>query len=228
MYFVNQGTKFHILGLIAECQQSWQDASTAFEEAIHIEPENVSHWYALGRVAFTRGEADQSLYAFNMALDMNPLDPIALTFSYDALHALGHDTEALRRVACAVELDSANVPALRRLIEARIRMGWHHGKEGQKTWRLLGQAQRRAAGDPEVHECLAQYYMARGEWDKVPQLWQNFTIQYPCSPTGWQYAAKWHQATGDDLNARVAIQQAYHLQPDHPDIRKAMQVPAYG
>ena len=88
----NLTTQSHILGLIEVCRHDFQKAVEAFELATTFEPDNPSHWLALGQVQMEIGNTVKALAALEAILSRYPDDIIALINSYDALIGLGKKT----------------------------------------------------------------------------------------------------------------------------------------
>ena len=86
----HMATQSHIIGLIEVCRHNFTKALKAFSSATTFEPDNPSHWLALGQVQRSIGNNIDALKAFEAILSRYPDDIIALINIYDALIALGN------------------------------------------------------------------------------------------------------------------------------------------
>lgn len=86
----HMATQSHIIGLIEICRHNFPKAVKAFSSATTFEPDNPSHWLALGQVQRTIGNNLDALKAFEAILSRYPNDIIALINIYDVLIALGN------------------------------------------------------------------------------------------------------------------------------------------
>ena len=72
-------TRQHIGGLIAVCKGNSQGAiAAAFESVASLEPDNASHWLALGRVQMGREDALAALRVFDTVLSLKPAVALSL------------------------------------------------------------------------------------------------------------------------------------------------------
>ncbi|WP_318729542.1 tetratricopeptide repeat protein [Roseofilum sp. Guam] len=107
-------TQGHIRGLIAVCNQDLEGAVRFLESAAALEPENPSHWLALGRVQMERNLAEMALQAYDRILARYPDDIVAAIERYDTLIALGNVGEARSQLNQLIELAPYDVRVLQR------------------------------------------------------------------------------------------------------------------
>ena len=84
----NLATQSHITGLIEVCRHNLSLAINAFHSATTLEPDNPSHWLALGQVQQSIGNPLDAIKSFEKILTYHQDDLIALINIYDALIAL--------------------------------------------------------------------------------------------------------------------------------------------
>ncbi len=209
-------TQHHVQGLIAACEGASAEAVQAFQRATTCDPDHASHWHALGTMHLYTACPDEALDAFDQALQRNPNDLVALTHSYDALHAMGRHTEACRRVARVLQIDTNNALALKRMADTQSRTQQAQSATGKPTRALLKHALYVAPNAPDVHAALARYHIVRGESARGVAILQQFTQQHPRSPAGWYYAAQGYFHFGNIQAATHAVRQAYRLIHDRP------------
>lgn len=107
-------TQAHIRGLIAVCNWDLEAAVGFFESAASLEPENPSHWLALGRVQMARNDAAAALEAYEGILARYPNDIVAAGDRFDALMALGNVEEAQEQLNRLMEVAPNDVRVQRR------------------------------------------------------------------------------------------------------------------
>ncbi|MDH3602954.1 MAG: sigma-70 family RNA polymerase sigma factor [Candidatus Tectomicrobia bacterium] len=151
-------TQHHLQGLRFACQHQLHEAATAFAAARELEPDNIAHSHALGFTQLQANQPQHALQAYDTVLAYHPDDPVALTYSYDALYALGQWPEAQQRVARALEIDPKNVLAIKRQVEYRLNRGLLNGEDGRDTDILVRRALYLAPQAPEVQALSARIH----------------------------------------------------------------------
>lgn len=217
----NVATRQHITGLIESCRQHYQAAVKAFESAASLEPDNVAHWLALGQ-AYLEIESPVSVQAFDTILKLNPDDIVALSYSYEALMAVGHFQEAGRRVSRALELAPDDVRLRKQMAAHRIYIGLVSGEEGKQTRQMIRGVLQLAPHAADACELLAYYHLFRGEWEKGVALLQEFAEKHPNSPSGWYHYARCLFHTGNSQLAAEAILKAYTLYQNDCEIYRTL------
>lgn len=165
--------KAHIVGLIEICLHNFPKAVKAFSLATTFEPDNPSHWLALGKVQKSIGNNIDALKAFEAILCRYPDDLIALINIYDTLMALGKRNnqwyeKAQERLNQAIILAPDNYQVLKRQIENRFRMKLVSGKEGKQTKQLLNTLLKQAPNSAVAYQLKAYYYQVREELESCP------------------------------------------------------------
>ncbi|NES03053.1 MAG: tetratricopeptide repeat protein [Okeania sp. SIO2F4] len=183
----NFATGHHIQGLIEVCRSHPDKAVKMFEKAASSEPENPSHWLALGRVQMELNNAEAALRAFEQILSIQPDDIVALIHSYDALLAVGHFQEAELRLSRAEELVPDDYSVLKRRLAYRCRMKLVLGEEGKQTKKMVNAVLKLAPHSADAHQLKAEYYRLRGESAKSVAILKKFTEEYPNNPNGRCY-----------------------------------------
>lgn len=218
----NIATEHHINGLIETSRRHTQQAVQSFEQATALEPENIFHWLALGLTYLETEAPVEALHAFEVVLKLNPNNLVALSYSYDALMAVGNVEEAQQRLKRTLELFPHDLRSLKRLADYRSSMGLVWGEEGKPTQQMIQTALRLAPEAAPVHDSLAHYHIFRGEWEKGVAVLQQFVEQHPLNPNGWYYYAQCLFHTGDASAAAEAILKAHTLYPKDCEIYRAL------
>jgi RNA polymerase sigma factor (sigma-70 family) len=213
--------QYHVQGLLALCRQQFHSAAAAFTAAAHDAPQQVVHWQSLGLTHLRAAQPVEALQAFTQALQYNPDDICALTYSPAALYAVGRVTEARQCATRALELESHNVLALTFLIRLLSHTEPEHEETSKQIRMMLRRAFHIAPTSPDVYEALAHYHMARGAWSQALAVLRRFTSNHPTSPRGWYYAARWAYRCGATETATAAIRRAYALDPCDAHILQA-------
>ena len=189
----HRATQSHIIGLIEVCRHNFPKAVEAFSSATTFEPDNPSHWLALGQVQRSIGNNIDALKAFEAILSRYPDDIIALINIYDALIALGNAQsnhflnqekrqkeagknidsidnvwyeQAEKMLNQAMVLAPDNYQVLKRQIEYRCRIKLVSGTEGKKTKQLLNTLLKLAPNSAAANQLITYYYQVRGEIEK--------------------------------------------------------------
>ncbi|NEN89191.1 MAG: tetratricopeptide repeat protein [Okeania sp. SIO3H1] len=211
----NVATGYHIQGLIEVCRCHPDKAVKMFEKAASSEPENPSHWLALGRVQMELDNADTALRAFEQILLLQPDDIVALIHSYDALLVVGHFQEAELRLSRAEELVPHDYSVLKRRLAYRYRMKLVLGEEGKQTKKMVNTLLKLAPHSADAHQLKAEYYRLRGDLAKSVAILKQFTQEYPNNPNGWCYYTRCLSDQDENQGAVEAIHKANHLRTNH-------------
>jgi RNA polymerase sigma factor (sigma-70 family) len=124
-------------GLYAQCLGRDVEAEQAFLDAREAAPESPTPYTVLAELQMATGRPKEAAGSLEEALARSPTDVAALTLGSEALRLLGRSGEARRRDARALEVDSANPPALeRRLAASARRAGGRLAPEGG-LWRTV-------------------------------------------------------------------------------------------
>ncbi len=186
----NVATGYHIQGLIEVCRTHPDKAVKMFEKAASSEPENSSHWLALGRVQMELDNTHAALRAFEQILLLQPDDIVALIHSYDAFLAVGDFQQAELKLSRAEELVPDDYSVLKRRLAYRCRMKLVLGEEGKQTKKMVNAVLKLAPHSADAHQLKAEYYRLRGESAKSVAILKKFTEEYPNNPNGWCYYAR--------------------------------------
>jgi tetratricopeptide (TPR) repeat protein len=102
-------------------------------------------WTALAELEWAAGRPCETAAALEKALSCSPTDVAALTLSFEALRLLGRSSEARRRNALALKVDSANPPALERRFAANARRAGGRLAPEDPSWRAIERLARTRA-----------------------------------------------------------------------------------
>jgi len=207
-------TRHQLKGLIELRQGNYSTAVTEFEEAIQIQPNQVSHWHNLAMTHVLRDSPLVALGSFKESLKIDPGDEKALTYLPELLRKLARVSEAERYVDESLRLRSENVLSIKSLVDYRCQRRLVFGNHGRKTFALIKDALRIAGESPQVQESLALFHLCRGEWDKGVAVLRNFADEHRLSPAAWYHYAKALLQTGDHVTAAEAIRQGQCLDPE--------------
>jgi tetratricopeptide (TPR) repeat protein len=104
---------------------------------VHITGIASAPWTALAELEWAAGRPTETAAALEKALVLHPADVAALTLGFDALRLLGRSSEARRRDALALEVDSASPPALERRFAASARRAGGRLAPEDSSWRAV-------------------------------------------------------------------------------------------
>ena len=134
-----RGLRAQCLGRTAEAEQAFLDAQAAM-------PESPAPSIALAELQNATGRPYEAAGSLEEALARSPTDVAALTLGSEPLWLLGRSSEARRRDARALEMDSENPPALERRLAASLRSAGGQLAPEDGLWRAVErQARTRAA-----------------------------------------------------------------------------------
>ncbi len=218
----NVATQYHIKGLIELCHCRQNTAIKMFELAASLEPNNAAHWFILGQNNLEIDAHKAALRAFDVILEHNSDDIVALIHSYDALMAAGNFQEAQQRLSRIQESAPNYFRALKRLADHRTRMRLVWGEEGKQTKQLIQTALRQAPDSAEAHQSQAYYHLFQGKNKKGIAVLQTFVEQHPKNPNGWYHLARCLFHTGEFNAATTAILKAYALYQNDCEIYIAL------
>lgn len=206
---VRTKAEHHYLGgLRDQCRGRIREAVRAFEEACEARPDRSAPRIALAELRLSTGSPSEALFHLDEALKVDPEDAAALTLGYAALRLSGRSAEALRRSARALEIDSANVPALVHWLVGRCRaLGGqlpHGGLERRRLQRLRELARTQA----DARRGLAFWYACRGDLAGARRLLTGLVDDRPALRQGWMELARLLDAMGRSAEALQALSEA--------------------
>lgn len=102
-------------------------------------------WTALAELEWAAGRPSETAAALEKALALHPTDVMALTLGFEALRLQGRSSEARRRDALALEVDSLNPPALERRFAASARRAGGRLAPEDNSWREVERLARTRA-----------------------------------------------------------------------------------
>ncbi|CDM94106.1 tetratricopeptide repeat protein [Limnospira fusiformis SAG 85.79] len=213
----HEATQQHLGGLIAVCRHDLEAAIVAFESATALEPDNMTHWLALGRLQMQKEDISGALGTFDHILSVHPNDIVALIDSYDALMILGDVGEAEVRLLRMLELAPDDCHVLKRQIETRCRMGLVWEKEGKQTKKMIDTARQRMT-TVEGLALLAYYHIAREEFAEGVKILARLTEEHPINPKSWHSYGWGLFHAGQYQKAASAMETAYKLSGEDAQI----------
>ncbi|MGB5099058.1 MAG: tetratricopeptide repeat protein, partial [Methanothrix sp.] len=105
-FYMNLSEAWQYKGQLLEEQGRYEEAVQALENATRITPEGLRDWHELGTVlARDLGRYNQSLEAYDRALQLDPMDGDILTEKANVLRSLGRYDEALEHYEKVLQLD---------------------------------------------------------------------------------------------------------------------------
>lgn len=218
----DDATRYHIAGLIAQCQRCPHTTLRSFEKAALQEPGNSAHWLILGQVQSTLEMPWAAQRSFDVLLSLKPDDVTALLHSYDALLQLGQFNLAQQRLEKAQELAPNDFRVLMRLASRRCQQRLVSGKEGKTTLKLIRKVLQLAPQSAQAHHGLACYHIYKGESDQGKAVLQQFVEHHPHHPHGWYYYAQVLFHLGDVQAAADAIMRCYQTGRCDREIYRAL------
>ncbi len=206
-------TESHIIGLIEVCRHNFTKAVEAFKSATTLEPDNPSHWLALGQVQRSIGNQIDALRAFEAILSRYPEDIIALINIYDALLALGH-----ARTQLLSNLDFFNLEKKNKEEDNLDEMEniWYKQAE-----RRLNQAIMLAPNNYQVLKRQIEYrcrmkLVSGTEGKQTKQLFNTLLKLDPNSPAAYELKAYYYQVRGEIEKGVKVLQKFTDKYPCNP------------
>ncbi len=206
-----------MLAKIAEGQQDWARAYSAYGKTVELTPGNQEARVKLGTLLFAGGQTDEALAEAEAVLAANPQDPAALALrgsvrlrQDDADAALADAEVALQqnpahREALAlqtqVHIRQQDLPAAKQSLETAIAA---HPDDLRLLLALAGISQQ--LGDTEGTEAILRQVI-----DREPKVLEHRTR-----------LAQYLNARGDPAIAEQVLRQAVADLPDHKDAKLAL------
>ncbi|NEQ50679.1 MAG: tetratricopeptide repeat protein [Leptolyngbya sp. SIO3F4] len=205
----DDATRYHILGLISQCQGCPHTTLRSFEQAILQDLSNSSRWLILGQVQLTLEMPWAAQRSFDVLLYLKPDDVTALLYSYDALLQLGQFKLAKQRLDKALMLAPNDFRVLLQSASRRCQQRLVSGKDGRTTLKLIRTALQLAPQSAEAHHVLACYHVYKGESTQGKAVLEQFIEHHPDNPHGWYYYAQVLFLLGNIQKAADAIMRCY-------------------
>jgi len=214
----NVASRLHLRGAIAACARLTQTAVHAFKSAAMLEPNNASHWLALGLTHVEQEAPAAAAQAFDRVLSLKPNDPTALTHSCAVLSTIGQDLRAEWQANRLLTLCPHNIQALKWLADRRCdrRLVW--GEEGKRTRQLIRTLLRLAPDNAKAQESLAYYRIVQRDSTKGLLELQKFTEAHSNDPESWHCYARCLSFAGNNQVAGQAIINAYTLDRNNYEV----------
>ncbi|MGD1952369.1 MAG: tetratricopeptide repeat protein [Leptolyngbyaceae cyanobacterium] len=207
----DDATRYHITGLIAQCQHSPQTALYAFERATLKDPGNSACWLILGQVQLALEMPAAAQRSFDVLLSLKPDDVTALVYSHDAWLQLDQVDTAQQRLEQAHTLAPDDFRVLLRLVNQRCQRRQVSGKDGEITLKLINTTLRLVPQSAEAHHKLACYHLLRDEQTQAKTVMQRFIEHHPKHPYGWYFYAQVLFRLGEVQKAADAIMRCYEF-----------------
>jgi RNA polymerase sigma-70 factor (ECF subfamily) len=189
-------TERHLQGWLAFCDQDALGAAREFQAAIDLEPKNPIHWHSLAVAHRLGGMIPAALAALASALELDPHDPVALSYGHDLLMAAGNVAEAAQRAQRLLQRAPLDLLTRRRLLECRCRLDLTRGEAGQETEQMLRRILRDAPHAAAVRDPLAAFLIAQGEPQKAVAVYRDFVEAFSQCPRGRRGYARLLAETG--------------------------------
>lgn len=214
-----EASKGHLEGVGAMLRRDWTAAEHALRYALELEPANLGHWIALGRMFLRAGQPSKAAATFDQALRIDPESSVLLTLSHDACLAMDRRISAFARVGRAWQADPTNLMALGRLLEARATARLVRGEQGRVSRHQLARLQQGADELARASRCAAVLRLAAGQWGQAQTLTAEFTRTHPRNAMGWLHHAEILQRIGDRAKAIRSLEAALRLDPGSRQVR---------
>ena len=179
-------TARHLNGWIAFCGKNTAFAAIEFQAAADLEPKNPVHWHGLALAYRLTGNAPESLWAIQRALNLNPNDLAALSLGHEMLLAAGEVEEAVRRAQHLLNMAPLDLLTMRRLVDCRCQLGLTRNAAGLQTKRLLRRASRLSQNPFLMCEPLVAFFLTQDEPQKALAVQREFLEKHPQCPSGRQ------------------------------------------
>lgn len=218
----DDATRYHITGLIAQCQGRLQAALNSFERAALKDPGNCAHWLLLGQTQLSLENPLAAQRSFDVILSLKPDDVTALIYGYDALLQLDQLETAEQRLKRAYKKAPDDFRVLLRLASRRCQQRLVSDQDGKTTLKFIRTLLRLVPQSAEAHHILACYHVFRGERIQGEAVMQRFIEQHPNYPHGWYFYSRVLFHLGQVQQAADAIARCYEKGGDDREIYRTL------
>lgn len=175
----NRGPAAALLqGLRAQCLGRPAEAERAFLHAQDAMPESPAPCIALAELQMATGHPSEAAASLEQALACCPTDVAALTLGSEALRLLGRSAEVRRRDVRALEIDTANPPALERRLAASVRSAGGRIAPESGSWRAVERLARTRAAALSL---LSFFRVCSGDLAGAKEM-ASFVAEHPQLP----------------------------------------------
>ena len=226
-------------GMVAHAHGLWDEAATAYERAISLDPGDVRWHYFLGDVLSVEGaELDLAEQELRRALEIRPGYAPALLRLGNVLLTAGRPDQAAVELERALELEPTLRPARVALAQARLSLD-----ELDAAQQLLEEVLAESPRHAQALTALGQVLMRQGRRDEAREIagrardaarYNLFSdpLMSEVDREGRSSVQIWERArafleNGDDEQAARGLELVLEVQPDNPDVHQQLGV-AYG
>jgi cytochrome c-type biogenesis protein CcmH/NrfG len=218
-----KSTAAHLLsGQIAEDHAAFDDARTAYEEAIRLKPDFAEAWHRLGIVCLQTQKHEEALAALQRATTLRPDHAggwSRLSEAYQHLAQPGRAIDALRRVT---ELTPEDEQAWVALADAYERVG-----ETDRAVSALAVAVRIKADSPALWRRLGDGYLRQRQHRLAADAFERTLQLNPDDVEAWDRLGRVCAELGEHRKLERAIEKLRSLAPGRAaELEKLMHPPA--
>ncbi|MBI2861564.1 MAG: tetratricopeptide repeat protein [Chloroflexi bacterium] len=197
------------MGYAYSVQERWDDAISAFERAIALDPSNYEAYFRIGVVwRYGRQDLEQALPWFERAYRWNPRHLWTLLEIGGVYHGWGDLDAAAKWYARAAEVEPRSGRPLALLGLLATQRG-----APQEAVPLLQRAVEKSDQDPDAYLWLGQAYRQVGNLDQAEQALRAAMALAPARADLHLELAEALHDKGDDESARHEYQRVLELHP---------------
>ncbi|MCB9772729.1 MAG: tetratricopeptide repeat protein [Nitrospiraceae bacterium] len=195
------------------------EALSAFQSAITLDPENADAHYNAGYVLGRKGDTESAIHAYREAVRLFPDDSrfaeVYVNLAY-ALEQAGDLDQAIFAWRSALRLNPAQVPA-RRNLELALR----HKQQIDRVVERWEETARLHPDEALIHASLGTALGQSGDVEGEIQAWRE-AIRLQPDQTMAYVGLGIALGQKEDLTGEIAVyQEAIRRQPDNPDVAPA-------
>ncbi|MBZ5553317.1 MAG: tetratricopeptide repeat protein [Acidobacteriia bacterium] len=201
-----------VKGYEAQKAGKYEEAVSAYREAIRLKPDFAVEWYNLGVSYFNLGQYEKAISALQEAIRLRPGDA-------DAWYNLGTTYGRLRQYDKAIDALQEAIRLKSDHAEAWYNLGTFYGSLGQyeKAISALQEAIRLKPDDADPWVNLGTFYSSLGQYDEEVSALQEAIRLKPDHADTWYNLGTAYGSHGQYDKEVSALREAIRLKPDHAD-----------
>ncbi len=204
------------MGYLYSRRQLFQEAETALEQAVVLDPEYATAWSNLGAARISLGKKAAAAEAYRRAHELNSDDPKAINNLAVAYIGLEDWVSAVALLKGATERFGDDATMWLNLGRAQKGLGNTEGAVASFEAAIASDPQNARGRAHTAAIQLARHFLSVQDYPRVLAAAETVLGFVPESTRGWFYQGLAQQAMGDHAGARRSLEQARRLDPADP------------
>jgi tetratricopeptide (TPR) repeat protein len=200
------------LGVLRSQQQDFTAALSLLQAAAHFAPEMPEIYNDLGCVLRQKGAYEESVHAFNQALNLQPAFAVAFFNRGVAFEALGLTDQALESYDLALQADPMRLEARFNRAAIRVRRG-EYALAAPDLVEILHHNE----GSLDAGLLLGRIYREAGKWNDAEQVYRSVAMKNPANADAFVHLGSCRLVLQRYVQAERSCLQALALNPDHAE-----------